>query len=94
MFFEFAEFRAKNKQHLTLDDWRKYVDSFMEFNEQPRLNNAGNISHVQMEQIANQRYDQFGQQRKNAEAKATDAEEMIELEKLQARLQKKRKDTE
>ncbi len=94
MFFEFAEFRAKNKQHLTLDDWRKYVDSFMEFNEQPRLNNAGNISRVQMEQIANQRYEQFDQQRKSAEAKATDAEELIELEKLQARLQKKKKDTE
>jgi hypothetical protein len=94
MFFEFAEFRAKNKQHLTLDDWRKYVDSFMEFNEQPRLNNAGNISRVQMEQIANQRYEQFYQQRKSAEAKATDAEELIELEKLQARLQKKKKDTE
>ena len=94
MFFEFAEFRAKNKQHLTLNDWRKYVDSFMEFNEQPRLNNAGNISRVQMEQIANQRYEQFDQQRKSAEAKATDAEELIELEKLQARLQKKKKDTE
>ncbi len=94
MFFEFAEFRAKNKQHLTLDDWRKYVDSFMEFNEQPRLNNAGNISRVKMEQIANQRYEQFDQQRKSAEAKATDAEELIELEKLQARLQKKKKDTE
>lgn len=94
MFFEFAEFRAKNKQHLTLDDWRKYVDSFMEFNEQPRLNNAGNISRVQMEQIANQRYEQFDQQRKTAEARATDAEELVELEKLQARLQKKKKDTE
>lgn len=94
MFFEFAEFRAKNKQHLTLDDWRKYVDSFMEFNEQPRLNNAGNISRVQMEQIANQRYEQFDQQRKTAEARATDVEELVELEKLQARLQKKKKDTE
>lgn len=94
MFFEFAEFRAKNKQHLTLDDWRKYVDSFMEFNEQPQLNNAGNISRVQMEQIANQRYEQFDQQRKTAEARATDVEELVELEKLQARLQKKKKDTE
>ena len=94
MFFEFAEFRAKNKQHLTLDDWRKYVDSFMEFNEQPRLNNAGNISRVQMEQIANQRYEQFDQQRKTAEARAIDAAELVELEKLQVRLQKKKKDTE
>ena len=94
MFFEFAEFRAKSKQHLKLDDWRKYVDSFMEFNEQPLLNNAGQISRVQMEQIANQRYEQFDQQRKSAEAKATDAAELVELEKLQERLKKNRKDTE
>lgn len=93
MFFEFAEFRAKSKQHLKLDDWRKYVDSFMEFNEQPLLNNAGHISRVQMEQIANQRYEQFDQQRKSAEANATDAAELIELEKLQERLQKNSKDT-
>jgi hypothetical protein len=94
MFFEFAEFRAKSKQHLKLDDWRKYVDSFMEFNEQPLLNNAGHISRVQMEQIANQRYEQFDQQRKSSEAKATDAVELVELAKLQERLQKNRKDTE
>ncbi|MEI8633673.1 hypothetical protein P4S72_19470 [Vibrio sp. PP-XX7] len=35
MFFEFAEFRAKNKAHLRLQDWREYVDKFMDFNEQP-----------------------------------------------------------
>ncbi len=55
-------------------------------------NNAGNISRVQMEQIANQRYEQFDQQQKIAEARATDKVELEELEKLQERLQQKRKD--
>jgi len=94
MFFEFAEFRAKNREHLTLGDWRTYVNNFMEFNEQPLLNNAGRISRSQMEQVAHQRYDQFDQHRKSAEALAEDEKELHELEKLQARLQKRRKDQE
>lgn len=94
MFFEFAEFRAKNREHLTLGDWRKYVNNFMEFNEQPLLNNAGRISRSQMEQVAHQRYDQFDQHRKSAEALGEDEKELQELEKLQVRLQKRRKDQE
>lgn len=92
MFFEFAEFRAKSRQHLKFEDWRKYVNSFMEFNEQPLLNGAGRVSRVQMEQIARQRYDEFNQNRKLSEALAEDEKELVELEKLQKRLQKKQKE--
>ena len=92
MFFEFAEFRAKNKTHLRLQDWREYVDKFMDFNEQPLLSNAGQISRKQMEQLINQRYEQFDQQRKLADAQATDKAELEELEKLQERLEQKRRD--
>lgn len=92
MFFEFAEFRAKNKTHLRLQDWREYVEKFMDFNEQPLLNNAGQMSRTQMEQLVNQRYEQFDQQRKLADAQATDKAELEELEKLQERLHQNRKD--
>lgn len=92
MFFEFAEFRAKNKTHLRLQDWRAYVDKFVEFNEQPLLSNAGQISRKQMEQLVNQRYEQFDQQRKLADAQAIDKAELEELEKLQERLEQKRRD--
>lgn len=91
MFFEFAEFRAQNKQHLKLDDWHKYVDSFMDFNEQPSLNHAGHISRAQMEKIASQRYEQFDHQRKLSEAQAMDSAELAELERLQKRLQENAK---
>lgn len=92
MFFEFAEFRAKNKTHLRLQDWREYVDKFMDFNEQPLLSNAGQISRKHMEHLVNQRYEQFDQQRKLADAQETDKAELEELEKLQERLEQKRKD--
>lgn len=94
MFLEFAEFRAKNKQSLSLANWRQYVDSFMTFNEQPLLKNAGKVSRLHMEKVVKQCYDQFDQSRKLAEAKADDAAEIKELEQLQQRLQKQKKDQE
>lgn len=87
MFFEFAEFRAQNKQHLKLDDWRQYADNFMAFNEQPLLDNAGRISRQRMEQIAHDRYSSFDQHRRSAEAEDADRLELKELEKLEARIQ-------
>ncbi|HHN8373636.1 virulence RhuM family protein [Morganella morganii] len=91
MFFEFAEFRAKNKKHLRFQDWREYVNKFMEFNEQPLLNNAGRISRSQMEQVVHECYDKFNQQRRIGEAQAEDQREMQALEELQYRLQKNKK---
>ena len=52
MFFDFAEFRAKSRQHLRIKEWRDYLDKFMTFNEQPLLANAGQVSRKQMEQSA------------------------------------------
>ncbi|GAA0246950.1 RhuM family protein [Marinomonas primoryensis] len=89
MFLEFAEFRAKNKQQLTFEDWRKYVDNFMVFNEQPLLKNAGGISRSRMEEITARHYEKFDQNRKIAEVKAEDESEIEALEVLQKRLQKK-----
>lgn len=93
MFFEFAEFRAKNKAHLRLQDWREYVDKFMDFNEQPLLNSAGRISRKQMEQIAHKHYEAFHLQRSRQEALAEDKKELKELERLEQRLNQKRKQT-
>lgn len=94
MFFEFAEFRAKNKTHLRLQDWREYVDKFMDFNEQPLLNHAGKVSRKQMEQIVHQHYTAFNSQRNQKEALDEDTKELQELEKLEQRLHKKRKRSE
>lgn len=83
---EFAELRAKQRQHLCLDDWRRYVDSFMEFNEQPLLNNAGKVSHEQMREIASQRYEEFDGNRKANEAVLEDAQELVAIEQAEKKL--------
>ena len=93
MFFDFAEFRAKNKEHLRLDDWRAFVDKFLDFNEQPLLSGAGQLSRGDMELIAHQRYDEFDGNRKRQEALEADHQEMEELKQLEARLKKQHSGT-
>ena len=91
MFLDFAELRAEQRKHLMLADWRQYIDSFMAFNEQPLLRTAGSISHEQMKQVAHERYEQFDQHRRQAEALAADTQELAELERLEKRLSSQKK---
>lgn len=91
MFLDFAELRAKQRQHIKLEDWRQYIDSFMAFNEQPLLRSAGTVSHEHMKNIAHQRYDDFDQKRRSAEALEVDAQELQELEHLEKRLRNSKK---
>lgn len=86
MFLDFAELRAKQRQQIALEDWRKYIDSFIAFNEQPLLRSAGSVSHEQMKNVAHQRYDEFDQKRRTAEALEVDTQELNELESLEKRL--------
>ena len=94
IFFEFAELRTKQKQHITLGDWRKYVDNFMAFNEQPLLSHTGKISRDEMKDIAHQRYETFDNNRTYAEAVEADKIEVDALDKLEKELQQKKKDRE
>lgn len=91
MFLDFAELRAEQRKHLQLADWRQYIDSFMAFNEQPLLRSAGSVSHEHMKHVAHERYEQFDQCRREAEAHAADANELAALEHLEKRLSREKK---
>lgn len=90
IFLEQAELRVKERKQLTLDYWRQNVDRLLEFNEKPVLTNAGSISRKMMESIASERFDRFDENRRVAEAKLADAEDMAELEQLEKQLEHKR----
>jgi hypothetical protein len=89
IFLEQAELRAKERQQLTLDYWRKNVDRLLEFNERPLLRNAGIISAEQMRAVAHERYEAFDTQRRMAEAVEADAEDMRTLEAIEKQAKKK-----
>lgn len=85
MFLDYGEDRANQRQNLRMDDWRQYVDRFVEFNERPLLRTAGSISQERMQQIAHERYAEFDAKRRQAEALAADAEDIKELEDVEKR---------
>lgn len=89
MFLDYGEDRAGQRRDLRMDDWRQYVDRFVEFNERPLLKTAGSISHERMQQIAHERYAAFDAKRRQAEALAADAEDIKELEAVEKRGRKR-----
>jgi hypothetical protein len=59
MFIDNAEFRALNRQVMTMQDWLNQVKRFMEFNDQEVLEHAGRISHEMAVAKAHGEYDKF-----------------------------------
>lgn len=90
IFLEQAELRVKERKQLTLDYWRQNVDRLLEFNEKAVLTHAGSVSHEDMERIARERFDAFAENRRIAEARQADAEEIVELEQIEKQLEQKK----
>lgn len=89
IFLETAEFRAKNRQNLTMDFWRENVDKILVSNEQPLLVGNGSISNKRAEEFAEYTYDDFHARRKQLEATRADEEDMHELLELEKELKRR-----
>lgn len=86
IFLETAEFRAKNRQNLTMDFWRENVDKILTSNDQVLLVGNGSVSNKQMEVFAGHIYDEFHARRKQLEVIQADEEDMNELLELEKEL--------
>ena len=92
LFLDFAEMRTGNRQTITLNDWKEYVDRFVAFNERPLLKTAGSVSQERMKEIVSEKYAEFDAIRKEQNrlaAEEQDAKEIAELEAVEKRLEKK-----
>ena len=89
IFLETAEFRAKNRQNLTMDFWRENVDKILVSNEQPLLVGNGSISNKRAEVFAEHTYDDFHARRKQLETTRADEEDMHELLELEKELKRR-----
>ncbi|MBN8625691.1 MAG: virulence RhuM family protein, partial [Planctomycetes bacterium] len=90
IFLEQAELRVKQRKDLTLDFWRDNVDRMLEFNDRPVLSGPGAISHDDMKKVVHERYDAFDAERRAADARAADAEDLQRIEDLEKKLKKKK----
>ena len=89
IFLETAEFRAKNRQGLTMDFWRENVDKILLSNDQQLLVGAGSVSNLQMESFVHKVYDEFDKRRKQIEAEEADREDLQDLLDLENELKKR-----
>jgi hypothetical protein len=73
-----------------MEQWADKLDAFLKFNEQELLTHAGKVKAEVARKIAEDRYEAFDKNRKIAEARADDEEDLRELEQLEKKLLKKR----
>lgn len=59
MYLDFAENTAKRRKVMSMTDWAKRLDSFLEFNEYDVLTNAGKVSKKVADSLAHVEYDKF-----------------------------------
>ncbi|MBW2646779.1 MAG: virulence RhuM family protein [Deltaproteobacteria bacterium] len=85
MYLDYAEDQAKRHQQIFMRDWRKKLDSFLQFNERDILTSAGKVSKAVADQLALEQYEIFHEHRLTADAEeeslADDAELKRYLEK-------------
>ena len=83
IFLTSAEERVKGRRDLTLDYWRKNVDSLLTFQEKDILQGRGAITNEEAENFVRQVYDDFNARRKQIDVLAADAEDLKMLEDLE-----------
>ncbi|WP_133682093.1 virulence RhuM family protein [Paludibacterium purpuratum] len=89
IFLETAELRTKRREAIPMSFWQQNVNQIIDSNGFPVLTHAGKVSHVQMEQVANERYLDYDLRRKQDEARQADAQDEAELKALENTLKQR-----
>ena len=92
MYLDYAERQARQRKTVTMEQWADKLDSFLEFNEQELLTHAGKVKAEVAKNIADDRYEEFDQKRKKAEALIADEEDIKQLKEIEKQLLDKRDD--
>jgi len=82
MYLDYAERQARQRKTVTMKQWADKLDAFLEFNEQELLTHAGKVKAEVARKIAEDRYEEFDNKRKKAEALAADEEDLKQLEEI------------
>ncbi len=82
MYLDYAERQARQRKTVTMAQWADKLDSFLEFNEQELLTHAGKVKAGVAKKIADDRYEEFDQKRKKAEALIANEEDIKQLEEI------------
>ena len=56
---DFAEARAKRHIPMTMEDWSKRIDAYLNSDERPLLQDAGTVSHEQAQAFAETEFEKY-----------------------------------
>jgi len=59
MYLDYAETQAERKIPMTMEDWAKKLNAFLQFNEKDLLTNAGKVSHAIAKEFAESEFDKY-----------------------------------
>lgn len=90
IFLETAEFRAKNRQDLTMIFWQQNVDTILVSNGLKLLSTKGSIGNKQMESIVEKIYSEFDTRRKQLDAQLADEQDLEDLKELEQKLKRRK----
>jgi len=64
-YLSFAEFQAKQRRPMHMQDWAKKLDDFMRLNERGILTTLGRVSHKDGKEVAEREYERYSQMQKS-----------------------------
>ena len=93
MYLDYAEDQVRRRRTITMDEWSRRLDAFLDFNEQKLLTHAGKVRMEVARKLAFERFEKFDLKRKALEAQVADDEDLEKLERItEATKKNKRKE--
>ncbi len=68
MYLDYAETQAEEEHAMTMKDWAKLLDTFLQFNKKDILANAGKVSADVAKQLAESEFEKYEEKRRQIEA--------------------------
>lgn len=59
MYLDYAETQAERNIPMTMEDWAKKINAFLQFNEKDLLTNAGKVSHAIAKEFAESEFEKY-----------------------------------
>lgn len=89
MYLDYAEDQAKRSHPLYMAEWKRKLDSFLQFNEREILDSPGKVSAEIAKELALKEYEKFHRRQLAEEAQAPDPDFDDVAKRLEDRLKKK-----
>ncbi|MDR0981790.1 MAG: virulence RhuM family protein [Culturomica sp.] len=59
MYLDYAEYQTRRHIPMTMEDWKKRLDAFLQFNEEEVLNDAGRVTHEIAKSFAESEFEKY-----------------------------------